>query len=166
MCRRNLFRSACVPVTAKLSKLFYDRFGDQVVGELVDWFNSVDATYSANLRDLNEVNFARFDAKLRQRFAEQDAKFEKRFVEQDAKFEKQFVDFDVKFEKRFVDLDVRLEKRFAGVDVRFERLDAKIDRVATEQREFMERALKDQTRWMFVAWGSLLIPIIGLWVRP
>jgi hypothetical protein len=51
---------------------FYDRFGDQIVGELVDWFNAVDATYSANLRDLNEVNFARFDAKLNQRFAEQD----------------------------------------------------------------------------------------------
>jgi hypothetical protein len=36
---------------------------------------------------------------------------------------------------------------------------------AIEQREFIERSLKEQTRWMFVAWASLLIPIIGLWFR-
>jgi len=36
----------------------------------VDWFNSVDATYRADLRELNELNFARFDAKLEQRLTE------------------------------------------------------------------------------------------------
>jgi hypothetical protein len=30
----------------------------------------VDATYRADLRELNELNFARFDAKLEQRLAE------------------------------------------------------------------------------------------------
>ena len=37
---------------------------------LVDWFNAVDATYRADLRELNELNFARFDAKLEQRLAQ------------------------------------------------------------------------------------------------
>ena len=37
---------------------------------MVDWFNAVDATYRADLRELNELNFARFDAKLEQRLAE------------------------------------------------------------------------------------------------
>jgi hypothetical protein len=59
-----------MPVTARLSKLFYDRFGEQVTNELVNWFNQVDATYRSELRDLNEANFARFDAKLEQRIAE------------------------------------------------------------------------------------------------
>jgi hypothetical protein len=36
----------------------------------VDWFNAVDLTYRADLRELNELNFARFDAKLEQRLAE------------------------------------------------------------------------------------------------
>ena len=36
----------------------------------VNWFNQVDATYRADLRELNELNFARFDAKLEQRLAE------------------------------------------------------------------------------------------------
>ncbi|HEY6158815.1 MAG TPA: hypothetical protein VIV88_15290 [Gemmatimonadales bacterium] len=36
----------------------------------MDWFNQVDATYRIELRELNELNFARFDAKLEQRIAE------------------------------------------------------------------------------------------------
>ncbi len=59
-----------MPVTAKLSKKFYDTLGEDVANELVDWFNQVDATYRSELRDLNELNFARFDAKLEQRIAE------------------------------------------------------------------------------------------------
>jgi hypothetical protein len=59
-----------MPVTAKLSKRFYDVLGEDIANELVDWFNAVDLTYRADLRDLNELNFARFDAKLEQRLAE------------------------------------------------------------------------------------------------
>ena len=59
-----------MPVTAKLSQAFYDALGNDVANELVEWFNSVDATYRADLRELNELNFARFDAKLEQRLAE------------------------------------------------------------------------------------------------
>ena len=59
-----------MPVTAKLSRQFYERFGDDIANELVDWFNMVDATYRSELRELNELNFARFDAKLEQRVAE------------------------------------------------------------------------------------------------
>jgi hypothetical protein len=53
-----------MPVTAKLSKEFYEKFGNSVVDELVNWFNQVDATYRSELRELNELNFARFEAKL------------------------------------------------------------------------------------------------------
>ena len=59
-----------MPVAAKLSKRFYDVLGEDIANELVDWFNSVDLTYRADLRELNELNFARFDAKLEQRMAE------------------------------------------------------------------------------------------------
>lgn len=59
-----------MPVTAKLSRRFYEKFGDDIANELVDWFNMVDATYRSELRELNELNFARFDAKLEQRVAE------------------------------------------------------------------------------------------------
>jgi len=59
-----------MPVTAKLSRKFYDKLGDDVANELVEWFNQVDVAYRSEFRDLFEVHFARFDAKLEQRIAE------------------------------------------------------------------------------------------------
>lgn len=70
-----------MPVTAKLSLKFYEKLGEDVANELVEWFNLVDATYRNDLRELNELNFARFDAKLEQRLAQYDAKWEQRFGE-------------------------------------------------------------------------------------
>src|SRR2546421_1590695 len=70
-----------MPVTAVLSKKFYEKFGEDVTNEVVDWFNAVDATYRADLRELNELNFSRFDAKLEQRLATLDAKLEQRLAE-------------------------------------------------------------------------------------
>lgn len=71
-----------MPVTAKLSKLFYDRLGNEIADELVDWFNAVDEAYRTNLKELNELNFSRFDAKLEQRMAELNAMLERRLGEQ------------------------------------------------------------------------------------
>jgi hypothetical protein len=79
-----------MPVTARLSRKFYDRLGDDIANELVDWFNAVDATYRKDLQDLNELNFARFDAKVEQRFAESDARLERRFGEFESKWQRQF----------------------------------------------------------------------------
>jgi hypothetical protein len=122
-----------VPVTAKLSKAFYDRLGEEVADELVEWFNQVDATYRADLRALNELNFARFDAKLEQRLAELRA-----------------------------ELNAKIDRVAA-------QLDAKIDRVAAELRAelkaTLEQRLGEQTRWLFVAWASLLVPIIIVLLR-
>ena len=36
----------------------------------MEWFNQVDATYRADLRELNELNYQRFEAKLEQRIGE------------------------------------------------------------------------------------------------
>jgi len=59
-----------MPVTAKLSRKFYERFGDDLTNELVEWFNQVDATYRSELRETNELSWLRFEAKLDQRIAE------------------------------------------------------------------------------------------------
>src|SRR5881396_802977 len=75
-------RGGRMPVTARLSKRFYDVFGEEIATELVDWFNQVDDTYRTDLRELNEVNFTRFDAKLEQRLAESDARWERRRSDQ------------------------------------------------------------------------------------
>jgi hypothetical protein len=75
-----------MPVTAKLSRRFYDRFGDEIANELVDWMNAVDSAYRSEIRETNELNFGRFMASVDQRFAEQDARIEKRFATVDVRF--------------------------------------------------------------------------------
>jgi len=64
-----------LPVTARLSRKFYEHFGDDIAGEFVDWFNAVDSTYQQQLRDLNDLNWERFKAEMDARFAQVDARF-------------------------------------------------------------------------------------------
>ncbi len=59
-----------MPVTAKLSREFYDKFGNKVIDEPVGLLNNMDATFRAELRELNEQNWVRFEAKLERRIAE------------------------------------------------------------------------------------------------
>ena len=99
-----------MPATPKLSRKFYDTFGEDVVNELVDWFNHMDATYRADLRDMNELNFVRFDATLQQRLAEADARWERRFAEFSSKWERRFAESDAKWEVRIAIFEARIIK--------------------------------------------------------
>jgi hypothetical protein len=63
----------------------------------------VDATYRSDLRELNELNFARFDAKL-----------EQRVVELEARVDRVAVELDAKIERRLAELETRLTKRLFG----------------------------------------------------
>ena len=86
-----------MPIVVKLSHAFYDRFGDDVVDELVGVLNQVDAASHQSLRDLNEANWSRFEDRLARGLAELDAKF-----------------------------TATLRREIAAVDVRIEALDAKL----------------------------------------
>lgn len=107
-----------MPITAKLSKRFYDRLGDDVVNELVALLNLIDSTYRSELRETNEANWIRFETKLEAEIGKLRAEFK-----------------------------AELKAEIAGL------------------KESLERRLGEQTRRMFVAWSSLLIPILGLWFR-
>src|SRR5437763_10260329 len=111
-----------VPVTAKLSRKFYEKLGDEVANELVEWFTSVEATYRSDLRDLNELNFARFDAKVEQRWAQFDAKLEQRLAQVDAKL----AQADAKLEQRVAELRAEMREGFARVDQRFAEFETKL----------------------------------------
>src|SRR5207237_9400752 len=104
-------RGSAMPVTAKLSKRFYEVLGEDVANELVNWFNEVDATYRADLRELNELNFARFDAKLEQRLAELRSEMEARFARADAKLEQRIMELRSEMEAGFARADAKPEQR-------------------------------------------------------
>jgi hypothetical protein len=92
-----------LPVTAKLSRKFYDQFGDEIANELVDWFNKVDDTYRTELRELNELNYARFDAKLDQRLAEFAASLRAELAAVDAALRAEMASMKVELHKAIAD---------------------------------------------------------------
>lgn len=93
-----------MPITAKLSLKFYERFGEDIANELVDWLNQMDTGYRTELREINEHNFARFDAKLDYRLAESDARWERRLAESDARWEHRLAEFRVELREVKADL--------------------------------------------------------------
>lgn len=110
-----------MPVTAKLSRKFYERFGDDIANELVDWFNMVDATYRSELRELNELNYARFDAKLEQRIAELRAEMHAGFARLEARFDTKLGGLGVgidttlaRMDTKLAQMETRLTKRMFG----------------------------------------------------
>jgi hypothetical protein len=125
-----------VPVALKLSRLFYDRLGEDVTNELVDLLNQIDATYRSELSMINELNWTRFEARLEQGLAE-----------------------------------LRAELTASQADLKAELIASQADlktQMVTGDRSLradLERGFKEQTRWMFFAWITLLIPIVGLWMR-
>ena len=68
-----------MPVTARLSRKFYERFGDEIAGEFVDWFNAVDSTYQQQLRELNDLNWERFKADMHATVAQSEARIAAKF---------------------------------------------------------------------------------------
>jgi hypothetical protein len=122
-----------MPVTAKLSRKFYERFGDDIANELVDWFNMVDATYRSELRELNELNYGRFDAKL-----------EQRVIELDAKIDRLGVELETKIDRLAVELRAEMQVGFARMDQQFAQFEATL------------------TKRMFVFWIGQAATTVGL----
>ena len=70
-----------MPVTAKLSNKFYERLGDDVANELVEWLNLVDTSYRQEFKELFEANFGRVEARLQameERIAQSEVRLEAR----------------------------------------------------------------------------------------
>lgn len=97
-----------MPITAKLSREFYQRFGDKVVNEMVDLFNRIDEASRSDLRLLNEQNALRFEARLDQRTAELRTEFDKRFGELRTEIEKLSGRVDTRFAEQGKALEAAL----------------------------------------------------------
>jgi len=125
-----------VPVTARLSGKFYEQFGDEITNELVDWFNAVDSTYQTQLKEVNDLNWARMQA---------------RFEAFDARLNA----LEAKITGRMDAFEERILGRTGAQDGRMDAFGAKIEgRLDEIQREMLV--------WMFGFWSATVIPIIGL----
>jgi hypothetical protein len=115
--------------------------------------NAVDATYRSDLRELNELNFARFDAKLEQRVSTLEVKIDQRFAT-----------FEARINQRLHEMQVSLDSKLdrAVAEHAFAQLDARIDRTAGELRVQLAEQRADLLKWMFVFWVGTVVPLGGL----
>ena len=114
----------------------------------------MDATYRADLRELNELNFARFDAKLGERLAELDAKWGPRWSALDSKLEQRLAELRSEMEARFARADGKLEQRI--MELRSE-MRTGLAQASTELHEVRADILK----WMFGFWAPTALAVVG-----
>jgi hypothetical protein len=124
-----------VPVTARLSRKFYERFGDDIAGEFVDWFNAVDATYHQQLREHNDLNWERFKGELHSAIAQSEGRMMRMFSEQIAVLKAE--NSETKSE---------LKSEIAGL------------------RTEMSKEKADLMKWMFIYWSGTVLTLGGLMV--
>ncbi len=107
---------------------------------MVNWFNQADTAYRTQLRELNDLNYSRFEAKLEQ-FG---AKMDQRFAEQDAKWERRFANQSAEWERRFGELSARMDKLTAIVEAQPLAIQANL------------------LKWMVVLWATTILAIVGI----
>jgi hypothetical protein len=126
-----------MPYTAKFSRRFYEKLGDQVVNELVDWLNTVDLTYKSELKEINGIYLKRVEALI----AGESSRLE------------------AKFDVQVATLRGEMEAGFASVRGEMEAGSASM---RGEFRSEMAAMRTDMIKWMFVFWATSALIMIGL----
>ena len=80
-----------MPITARLSRKLHQTLGDEAGEDLVTWMQQVD-TQRIELRELNELNFARFDARLSSSIAELRQEMQAGFAQLEIRLERRIGD--------------------------------------------------------------------------
>ena len=128
-----------MPVTARLSHKLYEAFGEDAGADMVGWMQHMEAQ-RAELRELNELNFGRFEA----RFSELSRVMDARFAQVDARF--------AQLDARFTQLEDTMDARFAQFEATIVgRLEAKI-----------EQRTADLMKWSFVFWCGAVAAVAAL----
>jgi hypothetical protein len=129
-----------VPVTAKLSKKFYDTLGDEVTNEPVAWLNAVDESYRSEFRDLFAANFGRPEAEMPALQARLQADIRALEGTIEAKIDKARSET----EQRLLVLEAQMAAFETRIDARLGRFEARM------------------LRWMLVFWAGTMGTVIAL----
>jgi len=123
--------------------------------EMVNWFNQVDDTYRGQLRELNELNFARFDAKLEQRMTQLEATLEQRVTQVEARLEQRLAEVKAALHQDVARLEAALRQEIGEIRVE----------IGAQRGDFQAR-LEVQSRmlikWMFGFWITTVTTLGGL----
>ena len=121
-----------MPITAVLSRTLHEVLGDEAAADLVDWMNQVD-TQRAELRELNEMNYARIDSRFQL--------VDSRFTEQRQAIEAMRSEFRHELRAEISTLRMETHDGLAEVRVALAGVESKID-----------RRFADLVKWSFLFW--------------
>lgn len=103
----------------------------------------------SDLRELNELNFARFDAKVEQRLAALESRLDGRIDRLAAAVENK--------------LDSQVAAHaFAQIDARFDRMEARFETSEARFEAAFQKGLRQNLAWSIVMWVSLLAAVIAI----
>ena len=128
---------------AKLSREFYEKFGDKVTDELVNCLNSIEGSYRAELRDLFDAQFGRFEEKLERRLT-------------DAKAE-----LGIKIEQLRAELGTTIEQLRAEFGTTRGEFGTSIEKLRVE----LHSTKADMLKWSVGLWVPVTLAVIGLYFK-
>jgi len=128
---------------AKLSREFYEKFGDKVTDELVNCLNSIEGSYRAELRDLFDAQFGRFEEKLERRLT-------------DAKAE-----LGIKIEQLRAELGTTIEQLRAEFGTTRGEFGTSIEKLRVE----LHSTKADMLKWSVGLWIPVTLAVIGLYFK-
>ena len=150
-------------IAAKLSRKFYDRFGEDVANELVDLLNVIAANYKSDLREINDASWARFDARLEQRIAELRADMHEFRTDVGAGVQlfKTSIGADMQLFKTSIGAEMQDFKTSIGAEMQALKKDVRVELKAVETRLII---------WMFaLILASALVSLVSRamgWMAP
>ena len=139
-----------MPITAVLSRTLHDALGREAAADLVDWMQQVD-THRAELRELNELSYARLDSRMNELRQVMDS----RFNEQRQATDSLRVEFRHELRAEISALRMETNDGLAEVKIALAGLESKID-----------RRFADLVKWSFLFWcGAVGAAALARWPR-
>lgn len=132
--------------TPNLQRKLQQTLGPEAAADLGAWMQTMDAhrTDIADLRREMQAGFARIDERL---------------ARMDGRMDTMQASFDGRLEAMTASFDGRLDAMTASFDGRLDGMSTRFDVI-------MEKGLREQTRFFFLAWSVILAALIGLYARP
>ncbi len=150
-----------MPITAKLSRQFYEKLGDEVTNELVTWFNAVDEGYREEFRGLFEAHFGRFEARLAQQTAELRSEFDAKLGGLETRLVRQLAELRGAVDAKLGGLETRLVGRTTELEVKISGLETRLVGRTTELEVKISGLETRLIRWMFGFWVTTLLALAG-----
>jgi phage host-nuclease inhibitor protein Gam len=146
-----------MPVTPTFSEDFYWKLGHGIAEDFVTWCNQAHAAFRTDLKELNELNYARFESKLEQRIVELRATLREELAQMGAALRQEIAALDAKLSRRIAELDTKLSGQIASVEARGDK------KLAALQAEV--QSLKTMVRRLLGFWAASTVTILAAIIR-